>query len=192
MAKRIRDTEVERKLSEISRLDNEIRGSYLVATSYLEDNISDTIASHFYPNPRSGDPKRVDLLWFILRNHSLGFRTKVAIYTALIKKRYPELWKEYSSEIAKLEGVTKFRNMLAHAGSVFPDEDLSKVDYISLVDFKIGEAIDRKISKKEGATKLEELHRLIDITGEIWSQIWKKNDPKSFGKGQRQPFGTID
>jgi hypothetical protein len=191
MAKQTSDPEVERKISEINRLDNEIRGSYLVATSYLEHNIDNAIASHFYPNPRSGDPKRVDLLWFILTNHSLGFRTKVAIYTALIKKRYPQLWKKYSSEITELEGVAKFRNMLAHAGSALPDEDLSKVDYVSLVDFKIGEAFTRKISKKEGATKLERVYRLIDMTGEIWLQIWEKNDPESYRKGQRQPFGKI-
>jgi hypothetical protein len=192
MVKRTRDEMVERRLAEIHRLDNTIRGNYLVATSYLEHNMNEAIASHFYPNPRSGDPKRLDLLWFILTNHSLGFRVKVAMYKGLIKKRYPELWKKYASEITKLEGVAKFRNMLAHAGSVLPDEDLSKVDYISLVDFKIGQPIHRKISKTEGAAKLEEVNRLYDITGEIWLGIWKQNDPESYRKGQSKPYGVIN
>jgi hypothetical protein len=186
-----RNPKVEEKVAEIDRLDNEIRGNYLVATTNLEHNITEAIASHFYPNPRSGNPKRLDLLWFVLTNHSLGFRVKVAIYTALIRKRYPELWKKYAEEIRKLEGVAKFRNMLAHAGPCLPDEDLSKVDYISLVYFKIGEPILRKITRKEGASKLAEVRRLYKITGDIWLYIWKQNDPESFRKGQKKHYGVI-
>lgn len=180
--KRTRKTLVEKRLAEMNRLDNEIRGNYLVAASNLEHNIVEGIASHFYPNPRSGDPKRLDLLWFILRNHNLGFRTKVAIYRALIEKHYPDLWSKYSREINQLDDVAKYRNMLAHAGSALPDTDLSKktVEYVTLVDFKIGTPIVRKITRKEGRARLEEADRLYDKTGEIWLEIWKKGDPESF------------
>ena len=126
MASPRQETNTEKALERIQRIDNEIRGNYLVATSYLEHNIVEAIASHFYPNPRSGEVKRRDLLWFILMNHTFSFKSKVATYTALIRKYYPDIWQRHSKEIKKLNAIANYRNVLAHAASALPEEDLMK------------------------------------------------------------------
>lgn len=61
--------------------------------------MTNAIANHFFVNL---DPKRADLL-SILWNYNSSFRTKEIIYRALLMKRYPDIWKKYSSDVKKLK-----------------------------------------------------------------------------------------
>jgi len=156
----------------VERSDIQFRGKYILETALVDSYMTNAIANHFF---LKGNPKRSDLM-LILSNHDITFRTKEIIYRAILKKRYPDLWKEHSRDVKKLKDIAEYRNMLAHWGSIPPPfgADLSKVDYVTLYD--IGKPEEpRQITKQSHNAKLKELLHLCGVTREIMNAIERRH-----------------
>lgn len=177
MARHKTSRAVDKRLRRISRIDHDLRGGYLVAVSNIETYVNFAIESHFFPNFMDHDQTRLDLHWFVMEHSGLSFRTKVSILIALLKARYPDIWKAHSTDLRRLDKVAEYRNLLAHASSVLPSVNLEEtdVDYVTLATFKNGVPSVRKITINEGESRLAEAQRLAGVCGDIWLTISKHN-----------------
>lgn len=165
-----KDSDKGKQLKKITKLENEIRGSYLNQSIHIEGLIGDIISRYFCI-----EEKRRKLLFSIVITESnLSFHKKVEILKKIIELQYPDMKVAYPTLIDTLEQkIIPFRNRLAHSMLDNSEDFLAKnyPDRIRLTFYKQGLAKSQDITTSdiekrlgigfEVVTQLMEIQQLV-------------------------------
>jgi len=159
-----------KQLKKITKLENEIRGSYLNQSINIEGLVGDIISRYFCIEEK----RRKMLYSIVITESNLSFHRKVEILKKIIDLQYPDMKDAFPTLIDTLEKkIIPFRNRLAHSmldnsedflAKNYPDrirltfynQGLAKAQDISISD------INKRLSIGFGVvTQLMEIQQLV-------------------------------
>lgn len=88
----------------------DLRGAIINDVIFLERVIDDFIANYFCTDTI----KRDELMELVLTNERYALGSKIEVMVRILKKHYPEFYKEYPNIKGELDFISEKRNVLAH------------------------------------------------------------------------------
>ena len=92
-----------------------LRGQVLVNCTEVESIIGDIIGFHFFPKKDKERSKRVSLTALLINESRLPFRTKITLFTKILKLYHSKLFQSYPKLEENLDEVRELRNVIAHS-----------------------------------------------------------------------------
>lgn len=157
-------------LNQVTSIDYNVRGAFILQTVTIDYLISDILSAHF-----SNDPDKHNQLYSFLIMPELQFRTKIQVFKKIMKKYYPNLVKRFGDLFKLLEKIRKFRNRVAHAMLDTSEKFLEKryTDRIRYYYYQDGQKKTQVIKKNEFHNRLAECSQTIKMLIKIQSTVKK-------------------